>query len=173
MTNILTDEVFDLGPETEALIMEASRGPAWCDTDPTDRPGEEWLPCRYFRDGQFHGMFEVSSAGRVRSVSRRVANGPGRTMWLRGRVLRQCLDHKGYPMVGAANGRGSATMFRVHVIGLSEFQGPRPAPHFQACHNDDVATNNRAENLRWGTDEENKGDRRRNSNPDGYFMVPA
>lgn len=172
MTDILTDEIFDLGPETEALIMEASRGPAWCDTDPTDRPGEEWLPCRYFRDGQFYGVFEVSSAGRVRSVTRRVTNGRGGTMLVRGRVRKQCLNSDGRPMISAYVS-GTTTRFKIHHMVLSEFQGPRPAPHFQACHGDDVATNNRADNLRWGTRAENWGDRRRNRNPDGWFMVSA
>jgi len=46
----------------------------------------------------------------------------------------------------------------VHTIICRAFHGPKPAPNYQACHNDGVKINCRADNLRWGTPVENRAD---------------
>lgn len=53
----------------------------------------------------------------------------------------------------------------VHDLVLLTFVGPRPVDEFgpiQACHKNDRPGDNRLENLRWGTVQENMSDRREN-----------
>ncbi len=48
---------------------------------------------------------------------------------------------------------------RVHILVLEAFAGPRPEG-MEVCHFPDrTRTNNRIENLRWGTDKDNANDR--------------
>lgn len=51
----------------------------------------------------------------------------------------------------------------VHCLVLKAFVGPRPEGH-ECCHNDGNQRNNRLENLRWGTHQENSDDRVRHGN---------
>lgn len=50
---------------------------------------------------------------------------------------------------------------RVHVLVLEAFVGPRP-PGMECLHSNDVGTDNRLSNLRWGTHSENLNDLVRN-----------
>lgn len=45
--------------------------------------------------------------------------------------------------------------FKVHRLVCSAFHGPAPFPRAVVIHIDEDATNNRPENLRWGTQKEN------------------
>lgn len=55
----------------------------------------------------------------------------------------------------------------VHVLVIEAFTGPRPKG-MQCCHINGVRTDNRAENLRWGTPKENYDDQvRHGSRPLG------
>lgn len=47
---------------------------------------------------------------------------------------------------------------RVHTLVLEAFVGPRP-PGLVALHGNDIGTDNRVGNLRWGTPSENQYDR--------------
>src|ERR1039458_78239 len=49
----------------------------------------------------------------------------------------------------------------VHALLLVTFTGPRPEG-MEALHGNDIGTDNRLDNLRWGTRTENSTDRRRN-----------
>jgi hypothetical protein len=90
--------------------------------------------------------YDVSNLGRVRSV--------------RGAVLR-CRDvtHNGYARVELYRG-GRRHRFRVHVLVLEAFVGPRPSG-MQAAHIDGDPSNNHASNLRWCSPRDNAADRRR------------
>jgi hypothetical protein len=55
---------------------------------------------------------------------------------------------------------GNQTLF-VHRAVLEAFKGPCP-PGMEACHYNDVGTDNRIENLRWDTRKGNKRDEVRN-----------
>lgn len=48
---------------------------------------------------------------------------------------------------------------KLHHLVLEAFRGPRPHPHYQGRHLDDVKANNRLDNLAWGTRAENMQDR--------------
>ncbi|MCV7434792.1 NUMOD4 domain-containing protein [Mycolicibacterium bacteremicum] len=109
--------------------------------------GEEWRPVV-----GFEGLYEVSSFGRVRSLDRLVPNGASRRLKrLTGRMMRQ---HK-VPPTNYLSVQMSKENFRerrrVHVMVLESFVGPRPAPEFDACHNNGDPLDNSVGNLRWDT----------------------
>jgi hypothetical protein len=76
------------------------------------------------------------------------------------RPLGQAIDNVGYPGIGIRVD-GQTRRFRTHVLVLTMFVGPCPEG-CEALHDDDVKTNNRVENLRWGTRSENMKDCVRN-----------
>lgn len=99
---------------------------------------ERWLPvvgCE--------GLYEVSDQGRVRSL---------RT----GLVLKPDA-HATYPRVTVGGGRRAY----VHHLVAAAFIGPRPLG-FQVLHRNDVRTDNRVENLYYGTASDNMADSLRN-----------
>lgn len=104
---------------------------------------EEWRPIPG-ADG-----YEASSLGRVRCWKHRF--GLRKTP----KVLRACLSTTGYPRV-----RIRARSRAVHQLVLEAFHGPRPIGHVTR-HLNGVRTDNRPENLRWGTYEENSADQAR------------
>lgn len=67
-------------------------------------------------------------------------------------------DHKGYRAVRVSvDGKRERRM--VHQVICRAFHGPRPTPAHEVCHIDGDPTNNRPQNLRWGTRKENAADR--------------
>lgn len=106
---------------------------------------ETWMPIR-----SYEGLYEVSSFGRVKSLSRIRRNGGV----LRERILSPALTQAGYPSVALhIAGRGQRTHLVPHLV-AEAFHGPRPEG-MQVCHNDGVPGNNQASNLRWDTPSEN------------------
>ena len=97
---------------------------------------EVWKPIEENPD------YEVSNQGRVRSLKH------GKV-----RVLALQRGTGGYPQVQLSGGSRSWTR-TVHGLVAKAFLGPRP-DGYQCCHNDGDCTNNAADNLRWGTHEEN------------------
>lgn len=121
------------------LLFDAPDAPEW------------WLPVVDWK-----GFYEVSSAGKVRSLSRRTTDGRN----IKGRVLRQSLAARGYPhVVLSADGRRRTVA--VHVLVATAFHGPPPAG-MEVRHLDDNKLNPAASNLIWGTRSENIQDRRTN-----------
>ena len=116
---------------------------------------ERWLPVP-----GFEGYYEVSDHGSVRSLDRQVTPRNGSPYNLSGKVLSLSENADGYPMVQLwRDGRGTRKL--VHALVLEAFVGPRPE-EMEACHWDDNRTDNRVQNLRWGTQSENRQDRIRN-----------
>lgn len=74
------------------------------------------------------------------------------------RELAQQRDDDGYPTVRLLVA-GKRTRFPVHCLVANKFLPPRPSPSHQIRHIDGDKTNNRAENLAWGTPKENADDR--------------
>ena len=106
----------------------------------TDDPTiERWLPIP-----GWEGLYDVSSLGRVRSHYRG------------GRILRPWPDADGYLRVSLSRG-GVQTIYRVHRLVLLAFAGPGE-PGEEVRHLNGDATDNRADNLAWGTPAENKRD---------------
>jgi transcriptional regulator of met regulon len=110
---------------------------------------EQWLPI-----AEYVGVYEVSSLGRVRSLTRIVQG-----KWPRRiptKILRLTKHNKGYRCVTLyRDGRPNKQL--VHHLVLEAFVGPRP-PDKEGCHGDRDRTHNDVENLRWGTRSDNMQD---------------
>ena len=90
------------------------------------------------------GFYSVSNLGRVRSEPLPHAT-IGRQ---RGRILKPCLDTKGYPIVGLClPGQRRRTM-KVHRVVAITFIRP-PTPGEQVNHKNGVKTDNRTGNLEY------------------------
>ena len=118
----------------------------------------------------FEGVYEVSDQGGVRSLDRVVEmtvahrNQYGtRTQKKRvrrrhrGQVLYAAIGSHGYPMVSLHKDRKPYKRL-VHVLVLEAFVGPRPRGA-QCRHLNNVRSDARLSNLRWGTPSENQRDR--------------
>ena len=98
----------------------------------------------------FEGFYEVSNAGEVRSVPRITNQGRA----LLPRILKVTNNGLGYMQITL---RGKCA--RVHCIVAEAFHGPRK--HGLVCrHINGDRTDNRADNLAWGTYAENERDKR-------------
>jgi len=107
--------------------------------------------------------YEASSFGRIRSKDREVEKfsavaGKVVKQHYKGKVLSPCKGDKyGHLVVHLGVNR---QRFNVHIarLVLLAFKG-EPQDGEQACHNDGDPSNNRPDNLRWGTQAENNRDR--------------
>lgn len=106
---------------------------------------EEWKDI----DG-YDGIYQVSSAGRIRSKSRRVHN-----YMKPGRYLRQNQKPNGYLYVGLVKPDGTVSKHEyVHRLVAQAFI-PNPEGLAQVNHKNHDKTDNRTENLEWVTPQEN------------------
>ena len=104
----------------------------------------------------YEGLYEVSSLGRVKSFHNRGRwkSGP------EGRLLKASPGKNGYPVVCLS--RDGATEWRtVHTLMALAFIGACP-PGEEVRHLDDDPSNNRLDNLAYGTRKENMEDMLRN-----------
>lgn len=105
------------------------------------------------------GIYEASTLGYIRSLDRWIRRSDGHWRFLRGQIMKQN-SSRGYPQV-ALSAQGVRRRWLVHRLVLITFKGQCP-PHMQACHGDDVRTNNKLENLRWDYPSQNSLDAVRN-----------
>ena len=103
----------------------------------------------------FEDSYEVSDQGRVRSKDRIIGGPHGDRRW-KGKLLSPPVSGPGYRMATLRR-RGSVRNVTVHTLVLEAFVGPRPEG-LVCRHLDGDPLNNRLENLRWGTPEENSQD---------------
>lgn len=111
----------------------------------------------------FEGIYEVSNQGRIRSLDRYIRfgrYGKEQKSFLKGVVLKARPDEQERYSVYLCRD-GEKTVRKVHQLVLEAFVGPRPKG-YEACHKNDVSTDNRLENLYWGTREQNVSDQKRN-----------
>lgn len=101
-------------------------------------------------------FYEASDCGRFRSVDREQH---GRAY--RGTVLSTRVSNKGYVLVDLRDAEGRKQTRSAHTVVLETFVGPRPHGQ-EACHGNDIPTDNRLENLRWDDPPENVEDTFRN-----------
>lgn len=76
-----------------------------------------------------------------------------------GRAILPTALRNGYPCVRIRPWGGTIKRFFVHRLVLETFVGPPPMKGMHTRHLDGDPSNNRLENLRWGTPEENSADR--------------
>jgi hypothetical protein len=114
---------------------------------------ETWRPV-----AGHEGLYEVSDLGRVKSVKRTLAidsHNKGGRRAVRERILKPAVGR--YCTVGL--GKNGVTQHRaVHTLVLEAFVGPCPIG-MQARHFPRDTTNNRLDNLSWGTATQNQADR--------------
>lgn len=110
---------------------------------------EEWRPI-----DDFPG-YEVSNFGRVRSLDR-VVVGPKRKTTMHGRVLRAHRDEDGYQRIVLIK-NGKSHWKGIHRLVLIAFVGDQPDKIVRHLDND--PSNNRLDNIVWGTHLENQNDR--------------
>lgn len=120
---------------------------------------EEWRPVV-----GFEGLYEVSSQGKIRSLDRRVpTKKEGVTALRKGQVLNPWLV-EGYPRVALRHPNSPKHKhLHVHRI-LAQAFIPNPDNLPLVRHLNDVKTDNRLENLAWGTVSDNEFDKVRNGN---------
>jgi hypothetical protein len=109
---------------------------------------EEWRPVTYYE-----GLYEVSNAGRVKSLSR-VDHGGNRR---REKILKPGLSKDLKVSLCRESGVKQKS---VAQLVLESFRGPGNG--LWALHRDDDATNNSLDNLYWGTPSDNQMDRVKN-----------
>ena len=124
---------------------------------PTQNLTETWKPVL-----GYEGIYEVSDIGSVRSLDRIVKYSNGREQRHPAKILKAGTLVHGYPTVCLAKNGTRKTRY-VHSLVLESFVGERPIG-MEACHRDDVSTNNRLTNLRWDTPSSNRQDIVRNGN---------
>jgi hypothetical protein len=100
--------------------------------------------------------YEISSDGRIRSIDRTVKYKNGGERKFPSRERKTFLV-KGYPHL-TIRVDGKKRNFYVHLLVCEAFHGPRPSPMHEARHLNGDPTDNRAENLSWGTKSENAQD---------------
>ena len=108
---------------------------------------EEWRPVPGWE------YYEVSSLGRVRSLDKITPARGGGVQKKQGKVLRQ-QPVQGYLRV-TVQGAGHRRTLKVHVLVLEAFVGPKPDVGQECRHLNGDSTDNRADNLMWGTRSEN------------------
>lgn len=97
----------------------------------------------------YEGIYEVSNLGRVRSMPRFDARGRR----VRGRIRALAAQSSGHLYVNLhKGGRGSTE--KVHRLIATAFLGPS-RPGQEVRHLDGDPSNNRVDNLQWGTRSEN------------------
>lgn len=131
---------------------------------------ERWRPVVGFQ-----GFYEVSSLGQVRSLDRVEKT---RNRWgemdrvKRGKILKPGLRGRHLTVDLRAPGR-IPRHYLVHRLVLEAFVGPAPKDQPLALHWNDVPTDNRLENLRWGSVSDNAHDSVRNGTHHNRRMKEA
>jgi len=106
----------------------------------------------------YGGLYRVSNLGRVRSLDMEIVRKDGVEYTHKGRLLDLGGKNGNYLRVTLCKD-GCKKYLRVHQLVLITFVGPRP-DGMEGCHNDGIKTNNKTQNLRWGTPGENAIDKR-------------
>jgi hypothetical protein len=113
--------------------------------------------------GNFEGLYEISSEGRVRSLDRIVDEAKtdryqdGRCFVRKGKLLKPAMRPNGYLFIGLYSD-GHRSLISIHKLVMDAFVGPVP-DGMERCHNDGNAQNNRLSNLRYDTSIGNHADR--------------
>lgn len=103
----------------------------------------------------FEGCYQVSNSGGLRSVDKFIGGRWG-DRFLAGKILSQYSAEYGRRTINLAKD-GNKKRSKVHRLVLEAFVGPCP-DGMECCHNNGDASDNRLENLRWGTKKSNTED---------------
>ena len=102
--------------------------------------------------------YEVSSDGQIRSLDKLVNGKNGSLVRKKGRVLKTA-NHRGYLAVRLRDSAAKKDRtYKVHRLVLETFVGP-PSEGQESRHLNGICTDNRLENLAWGSKSQNNNDR--------------
>lgn len=107
----------------------------------------------------YEKAYEVSSEGRVRSITQKVYFEDTRVRIFPGRELKQKKHRYGYPMVSLCNGMSDKHWRTVHTLVMRAFVGP-PPPGMEVCH-EHLDYHPRLSGLRYDTRKNNHADKHR------------
>ncbi|MDG9926916.1 MULTISPECIES: NUMOD4 motif-containing HNH endonuclease [unclassified Pseudomonas] len=113
---------------------------------------QAWRPAAGFEE-----THEVSREGQIRSLGRVLIDSAGRRRMIPGKLSQPTKKTNGYMHV-TLNADGKQKTLHVHRIVLEAFEGACPEG-MEALHRNGVKSDNRLDNLRWGTHLENCVDR--------------
>lgn len=112
---------------------------------------ERWRPIAGFTD-----LYEVSDQGNVRGRERVVGAANGKTKVIKAKPRQAYQAASGHLYVDLYHA-AKRTKFSVHRLVIETFAGPAP-DGTECCHRNGDPTDNRAENLYWGTRSDNLHD---------------
>lgn len=105
-----------------------------------------WKPCPGFESD-----FEVSNLGEVKSIDRYV---PGRNGLVKGRILKQFKNHKGYPYVRLNKNKRTTEQSVHRLVAIAFIPNLNNLP--QVNHIDGNKLNNHVDNLEWVSNSTNQ-----------------
>ena len=126
--------------------------------------GEEW------RAVEAYPRYQVSDAGRVRRIEFTSTDSRGRRRTWPEMVLKQEVGWHGYCTVVLTNDAGPKR-FRVHRIVAHAFLEKEHDEQSVVRHRNHKRTDNRAENLAWGTHQDNSDDAVRAGRTRGHLAM--
>lgn len=103
----------------------------------------------------YEGLYQVSNLGRIKSLDRIIKSGVSNSGYskINGKILKQKLGKDGYLSVQLWK-KGKGKWFIAHrLIAIAFIPNPQNKPYID--HINTIRNDNRIENLRWATREEN------------------
>ena len=107
----------------------------------------------------YEGRYQASDLGNIRSLDRWITCSDGRKIFYEGKQLIANVSGNKRRTVKISK-EGENKTFSVYVLVALTFLGPRPEG-FEVCHKNGICTDDRLENLRYGTQMSNVIDRYR------------
>lgn len=104
----------------------------------------------------FEGYYQMSTQGRVKSLSRVVPHARWGTYTVREKILKPSWDGHYFHVIFSKDGKEPLRL--IHRLVLETFVGPCPEG-MECRHLDNDPKNNRLENLCWDTERNNQHDR--------------
>jgi hypothetical protein len=117
---------------------------------------ENNLPNEVWKDiPNYENIYQISNMGRVKSLTRFIENKKGQIQKYKGKILNTRCSNRGYYQVGLSK-NNKTTLFSLHRLVMLSFVGPSD---LVVDHIDRNPKNNKLDNLRYVTNQENSFNR--------------
>jgi hypothetical protein len=103
----------------------------------------------------YENIYQISNMGRVKSLTRIIENKKGQIQKYKGKILSPRLSNRGYFQINLSE-NNKTTLFSLHRLVMLTFVGPS---NLLVDHIDRNPENNKLENLRYVTNQENNFNR--------------
>lgn len=97
----------------------------------------------------YEGLYQVSNLGRIKSLARYVYYRNGKVYHQDEKILKPCLNNKGYCRVRLTKSTNSKLFFVHRLVAMAFIPNPNNFP--QINHKDENKQNNSSNNLEWCT----------------------